>query len=151
MMAAMLSNQPDPNVTNVLEALRRLSLRHKFLIVEGIGGILVPITSDLLLAHFAKSTGLPVIIVTRPSLGTLNHTLLTVSACRKHGLRIAGLVVNMMPKEPTSVEDATPGVLGRITGVPILGVIPRLRNPDYISAGSAIRESINLDELVSMK
>jgi dethiobiotin synthetase len=151
MMGAMLSNQPLPDMPNVLQALRRLALKHKFLIVEGIGGILVPIASDLLLAQFAKAVGLPVIIVTRPSLGTLNHTLLTVDACRKHDLRIAGLVVNMMPKRPTLVEAATPDVLRRITGLPILGVIPELGSRNYLSAGRAVKESINIEALVAMK
>ena len=151
MMAATLSNRPFPDVARVLKIMRKLSLKHEFLIVEGIGGILVPIKPTFLLAHFAKSVDLPVIIITLPSLGTLNHTLLTVAACVKHKLRIAGLVVNAMPKSPTPVEYATPDVLRKITGLPVLGIIPKLKNPSYLSVGKAIKKSIRLDRLVAME
>jgi dethiobiotin synthetase len=151
MMAATLTKHPFPDVGNVLKTLKNLSLKHEFLIVEGIGGILVPITPTLVLAQFAKSVGLPIIIVTRPSLGTLNHTLLTVNACRKHNLGIGGLVVNMMPKRPTTVEEATPAVLGRITGLEVLGVIPKLKDPGYLSVGRAIKKWISLHRLVAME
>jgi dethiobiotin synthetase len=69
-------------------------------IVEGVGGLLCPITDDFWVIHFAKMTALPLVIVARPGLGTINHTLLTLHAARTAGLNVAGVVVNDYLLEP---------------------------------------------------
>jgi dethiobiotin synthetase len=69
-------------------------------IVEGVGGLLSPITDDFWVIHFARMTGLPLVIVARPGLGTINHTLLTLHAARSAGLNVAGVVVNDYLLEP---------------------------------------------------
>ncbi len=69
-------------------------------IVEGVGGLLCPITDDFWVIHFAKMTALPLVIVARPGLGTINHTLLTLHAARTAGLDIAGVVINDYLLEP---------------------------------------------------
>ena len=151
MMAASITGQPHPDMDKIQNILRVLAQKHEFMIVEGIGGLLVPITDKLVLADFAKAAGLPVIIVARPSLGTLNHTLLTVNACRTYNLRIAGLVINKFPKTASSVEKATPATLGKLTGIPILAVLPRLSNATYLSMGGILEKSGVLDRLVAME
>ncbi|MGI0026000.1 MAG: dethiobiotin synthase [Nitrososphaera sp.] len=151
MMASSLTGKPPPAIQDVLESLQRLAFKHDFLIVEGIGGIMVPLTMSNPLADFVKLAELPVIIIARPGLGTLNHTVLTVNACKNYGLRIAGIVVNSMPKKPTLVEKNNPDALSKLTNVPVIGIIPKLRVPAYSSAGRAIEKAIDLDLLISMK
>jgi dethiobiotin synthetase len=92
---------------------------------------------------------LPVIIVSSPRLGTLNHTLLTVMACRSLGLDIAGIVVNKMPVKPSTVEEKTPRMIEEITGVSVLAVIGYSRNLNYSRTGKAIEKLIDLDSLLS--
>jgi dethiobiotin synthetase len=71
-------------------------------IVEGIGGLLCPITDEFWVAHLARLMGLPVVIVARAGLGTVNHTLLTLHAARSAGLQVAGVVINRYRVEPPS-------------------------------------------------
>ena len=151
LMASQLSGQAPPVLEDALRSFEKLLALHAFVIVEGIGGIMVPLTERDYLVDFIKLTGLSVIIVSRPSLGTLNHTMLTVRACRSSGLAIAGVVINMMPKKPTRVEKNTPNMLAKLTGVPILGTIPRLSKPGYVSAGKVVEKRIDLDRLLSVK
>lgn len=77
-------------------------------VVEGIGGLLCPIADDFWVIHFAKLTGLPLVIVTRPGLGTINHTLLTIHAARSAGLKVAGVVINRYRLEPDFAADQEP-------------------------------------------
>jgi dethiobiotin synthetase len=75
-------------------ASKTLDARHDFLLVEGAGGWLVPIAPDYAMADLAAELALPVLVVARASLGTINHTLLTLEAVERRGLRLAGVVVN---------------------------------------------------------
>ena len=151
MMAASLTRRPPPNLEKVLNALHRLMRKHKFIVVEGIGGIMVPLTSSRCVADFAKAADLPVIVVARSTLGTLNHTIMTINACKSYGLRVAGLVVNMMSNSPGKVEKSIPRSLTELTGVPVLAIIPRLRTPTFIAAGKAIEKTMDLDSLLAME
>ncbi|MBI4598350.1 MAG: dethiobiotin synthase [Candidatus Omnitrophica bacterium] len=78
----------------VRNAFRHLSRRHAFVIVEGIGGVLVPLTARATVLDLMKQLQLPAIVVARPGLGTLNHTLLTLRALRHSGVPCQGLIIN---------------------------------------------------------
>ena len=71
------------------------------MIVEGIGGIMVPLTENESIADFVKLANLPLIIVSIPTLGTLNHTLLTIMACKKFRIKTAGIILNKTSKTLT--------------------------------------------------
>jgi dethiobiotin synthetase len=71
--------------------------RERFRIVEGAGGVLVPLNENELLTDLMKVLGLPVLVVARSGLGTINHTLLTLEALRKRALEIYGVVLNGEP------------------------------------------------------
>lgn len=109
----------------VRAAYRRLARRHDVMVVEGIGGILVPVRDRVPVARVVAQLRLPVIVVTRPTLGTVNHTLLTVLAARSFGLRVLGLVVNWHERfRRGTAERLTPATLRTETGVPVLGEVP---------------------------
>jgi dethiobiotin synthetase len=95
------------------------------LIVEGIGGLLVPVTSQReTVADLLSACQLPVIIVTRPHLGTLNHTALTVSVAQQRGIRILGLVLNAHEAVDDSLAVRTASEeLPLVTGVPLLATL----------------------------
>lgn len=78
----------------VLEAFERLSARHRAVVVEGAGGLLVPISQRDDMASLAERLELPLIVVARPSLGTINHTLLTLAVADQRGLEVAGVVIS---------------------------------------------------------
>ena len=123
-VAARLSNTKiDTDKINT--AYDTLCERHEYIIVEGIGGLLVPIDEYYFIVDLATEMELPLIVVCRPTLGTINHTLLTVSYAREHGLEVKGIVVNESAEncdavvKKTNIEE-----IKRLTGLPVLGIIP---------------------------
>jgi dethiobiotin synthetase len=115
------------------------------MIVEGVGGIMVPLTTDEYVADLARALNLPTIIVARSRLGTLNHTLLTIKICRDYGLSIQGIIINGMPQRPGIVEKNLALVIQELSDVPVLCVIPRIKNVTYESIGSSIKKGVNID------
>lgn len=106
----------------IVSAFRTLARKHACMVVEGAGGIMVPLTSSRNYLDLAGVLDLPVLVVARPGLGTINHTLLTVMAIRSRGLRIAGIVINHRSrKTPGLAERTGPPVIARLSGVPVIG------------------------------
>lgn len=96
----------------------------EIVVVEGVGGLLCPLTDEESIADFAQWVGFPLIIVARLGLGTINHTLLTIEAARQRNLDLAGIVLNdaanlaATPAGQTNAEELTAR-----TTVPILGIV----------------------------
>ena len=110
----------------IVAAFRTLRRKHDFLIVEGAGGIMVPLTYRSSFLDLAASLGLPVIVVALPGLGTINHTLLTVAALRSREIEIAGIVINYGTSQKAGLAERTsPTVIERISGIPVLDIIRR--------------------------
>lgn len=112
------------DLKKINSAFHNHSSNHDVVIVEGAGGLLVPITNNYLMSDLARDLGLHLIIVTRPDLGTLNHTLLTTESARERGLKILGIVINKFPLNPGIAERTNPELILEMTGLPIVGVIP---------------------------
>lgn len=125
--------------------------RHEFFVVEGAGGLLVPYTSDALVADAADALGMPVLIVAGPRLGTVNHTALTVEVARARGLDVAGVVVNGYGKsQPVSLaERENPRMIEEIARVRILGVVPWLGDhPRADRVVDAVEETLDLESII---
>lgn len=113
------------DLASILEAYRTLAARHDCMIVEGAGGLLVPLSNEASIADLVHGIGLPLLIVSRAALGTINHTLLTIEAARSRDLDIAGVIYNhVTPSTGDPSEAASPDIVTRISGVPSLGTIP---------------------------
>jgi dethiobiotin synthetase len=106
-------------------AMTEMAVASDVMIVEGVGGIMVPVTEGRTVLNWAGELGLPVVVVARPGLGTINHTLLTVGALRQAGVKVAGVVVNRYPAgtAPT-VEETNPRVIEKWGKVPVLCLVP---------------------------
>jgi len=112
------------DIKKIKDSYSRLSSDNDFVIVEGAGGLLVPILEDYFMSDLALDLDLPVLIVTRPNLGTLNHTFLTLESAKKRGLDVAGIVISNFPWDPGLPEQHNPELIFSMAGVDILGVIP---------------------------
>lgn len=134
LMASMITKN-HISLKSVLSAFQRIRRRHEFVVVEGIGGIMVPLTNSYLLGDFVKLLGLQLIVVSRPNLGSVNHTLLTVNACKKYGLDIVGIIINRMPSKPDIVESMTPQFIRKLTGIPVIAIIPEQARPNSQATG----------------
>jgi dethiobiotin synthetase len=109
-------------IKRIVSAFHMLARKHACMVVEGAGGIMVPLTSSQQYLDLAMVLNLPVLVVARPGLGTINHTLLTVMALRSRGLRIAGIVINHRSTKRPGLADITgPPFIERLSGVPIIG------------------------------
>ncbi len=131
LVASELKPGAPVNIKKAVQSLKNLGKEHDFLIAEGIGGIMVPLTENESVADFAKQVDLPVIIVATTKLGTLNHTLLTVMACEKFGLKIEGIILNKISKKPNIVEKKTVEIIERLTHVKVLAVLPFSQEVSY--------------------
>jgi len=98
-----------------------LKKKYRFVIVEGAGGILVPVSKNISMLNLIKKFSLPVVVVGKPSLGTINHTLLTVDKLRCEKVKIAGIVISGR-KNSTLAEKTNPGILRELTNLPVLEV-----------------------------
>jgi dethiobiotin synthetase len=102
-----------------------LGSRYSLLVTEGAGGLYVPLRdNDFLVLDMARWLRLPVIVVARAGLGTINHTVLTVKAAQQAGVPVAGVVINRYPERPSLAEETNPEVIAGLTDVPILGKVP---------------------------
>lgn len=97
------------------------------LVVEGAGGLLVELGSDgTTCADLAGALGLPLVVATRPGLGTLNHTTLTLREADRRGLEVAGVVVCGFPEDPDQATRTNIAELQRLSGGRLAGVLPLL-------------------------
>jgi dethiobiotin synthetase len=102
-----------------------------FVIVEGIGGIRVPISGDVDVLDLARVFALGVVIVARPYLGTINHTLLTIDAIRGAGLDVAGVVISgYEAASATFAEETGADVIAEYGDVEILAIVPHDEDSD---------------------
>jgi dethiobiotin synthetase len=129
------------NFQYIGEAFSRLVSRHDFVIVEGAGGLMVPLAGGLLIADLVIQLSLPLLVIARPNLGTVNQTLLTCFAARQLGIAVSGVVINNYPEQPGIAEQSAPHLIASLAGAPLLGIFPHLDGDDIreVVAGLAAR------------
>jgi dethiobiotin synthetase len=120
-----------------------LAARHACVIAEGAGGLLVPVGPGFDMADLARELGLPVLVVARARLGTINHTLLTLEAARGRGLAVAGVIVSHGQAEISAADLRNLGHLREVLGELWLGEVPHLEPGQQAPAGA-----IRLDAVV---
>jgi dethiobiotin synthetase len=127
----------------ILESFRRLQRKSPWVVVEGVGGWMVPLGANLGMADVARALGLPVILVVGLRLGCLNHAALTVEAIRRAEIPLAGWVANRIDPAMTHVPENI-ATLEKIIAAPLLAQIPcqSPANPDVAAAAFAVDEMI---------
>ncbi|MGL4518224.1 MAG: dethiobiotin synthase [Phocaeicola sp.] len=91
----------------IKSATDRLAMSYEVVLLEGAGGVMVPITKDYLTIDYMQEHKYPVIVVTSGKLGSINHTLLTLEAIRQRGLEVAMLIYNLYPAGDPIIEKST--------------------------------------------
>jgi dethiobiotin synthetase len=94
------------------------------LIVEGVGGLLVPLGEDYSVRDLAVALALPLLIAARPGLGTINHTLLTLRAARAASLDVRAVVLTPWPRRPSAMEGSNRETIARMGEVEVAGLAP---------------------------
>ena len=125
-VAAKLS-RTTIDVARITAAFRGLCERSDVVLVEGSGGLLVPVNEKAMNLDLALTLELPLLIVARLSLGTINHTLLTERVARAGGAEVAGIVLNQTDRQHGGIAEKTnPDVIRRFVQSPVLGPLPYL-------------------------
>jgi dethiobiotin synthetase len=125
-VATLITGKTPIAFSTALRCLENIAAKHDLLIIEGIGGLMVPLTEKETFADFAKIVNVPVIVVATSKLGTLNHMLLTVHASRSYGLKIAGIVLNFFPLRASIIDRQLVEAVKKLTNVELLCVISKL-------------------------
>jgi dethiobiotin synthetase len=130
-LAAARAEARSIDLRRLRMAYRALVRRHQIVLVEGIGGLLVPLTATATVADLIGAWQLPIILVARAGLGTLNHTLLSIESAKRRGLTIGGIILNhTRPTHPIgrtrrARRDSSVGgnvvLLRELTGLPVVG------------------------------
>ena len=118
--AAALVEQVDIDIPRVLGTMADLQRRFDCVVVEGVGGWLVPIRADYFVSDLAAEMKLPVLVVAQNRLGCLNHSMLTTNSVRDRGLKCAGLVINSPAGQEDIAVSTNVDILRRIVGVPVV-------------------------------
>lgn len=120
--AARVAGEPQSTLDGFLADVRGIDA--DLVLVEGAGGALVRLGTDLTVLDVAAALDAPVVVVTRAGLGTLSDTELTVREIRRRGLVCAGVLVGSLPAKPDLAARCNLEDLPRLTGVPLLGAVP---------------------------
>jgi dethiobiotin synthetase len=136
------------DLDRITDRFRHLARRHQLTLVEGAGGLLVPLTETADYTHLIQKLQIPVLLVTRASLGTINHTLLTWHWAKHLNLSMLGVVVNSPAGPPTPSEEVNLQALVKRLPAPLLGHVTHLADPMFDL--SVMEKSIRLDRLLEL-
>ena len=133
-LAAELDNRPIC-LEKILHSVQVLGERYEIVLVEGAGGLAVPLTEDLLTVDFAARQNWPLILVTSGRLGSLNHTILSLEAALGRRMQIAGVIYNETPKADPVIEADSERMIRKYlsrSGQPARLVrLPEVKAPDW--------------------
>jgi dethiobiotin synthetase len=134
--AAAIQDGKEIDLEMVKKGYERIAGSHDVTIVEGAGGILVPIKDNFFFQDLIREWALPVVVVARLGLGTINHTLLTCRSLQSAGIKIIGVVMNDTDNSYDEADKTNPDMLKKYLTVPVLGAIPYLKeqegqDPDF--------------------
>jgi dethiobiotin synthetase len=121
--AGLAGVEIDPD--RVMRAAREAADGVDAIVCEGAGGLLVPLAPSWTMRSCAVELGYPLVVVAPPGLGTINHTLLTIESARSVGLKIAAVVLNPWPEDPTPIEADNRETIAALSGAPVL-TLPQL-------------------------
>ncbi len=153
-VAATLEKK-EIKLEQIRDAYQEIQKHYDFIIVEGIGGLMVPITQNYFVANMIRDFQLPVVIVSKPTLGTINHTLLTVDAAVVRGFDVRGIIFNRIPTVNFSLAEITnPKAIHELTNLPILGSLPEMPDVDVDTCKfgrlrEVFKERIMVDKILS--
>ncbi|HSH26114.1 MAG TPA: dethiobiotin synthase [Massilibacterium sp.] len=128
----------------------KIKKKHDLFLVEGAGGLYVPYTDDCFVSDFAQETKLPLLIVGRANLGTVNHLLLTIHYAKTLGLPIKGIILNGGHGEKADIAEKTnQWMLDAFTDIPVLGVIPSFTNESLEERLVIIEKHVDIQALLN--
>ncbi len=149
---AFARDKKSINIKKIIDAYQTLAKKYDIVLVEGAGGLLVPIKKDYLICDLIRDLDLETIIVSRPGLGTINHTLLTIEQARGSGINVKGVVFSDSKKIKKGVAEKTnPDAIKSFGKVDILGTVPYLNKITAKEVVFNCKNNICLNSLIRKK
>lgn len=157
-LVASRIEEVEVDLDRIFRSFEALKKKYDYLIVEGVGGLLVPITKEhkkkgervYYIRDLIKDMELEVIIVTRPTLGTINHTLLTVEGLKNKKIPIKGFIINYSSLDKNDIAEKTnPGILEELLDIPLIGILPYLSELNKDRIGETAIKSFNIELLIN--
>lgn len=151
-VAAMLEHV-NIDITIIDKIFQRIKKSHDLVVVEGAGGVLVPIKENFFFADLIQKWNAPTLIVSRLGLGTINHTLLTTHLLKERGVKVLGVILNNTDGLGDLPAQTNPDILKKYLDIPILGVFPHVKdllkgNVDRERMADMLAKNINTDKLL---
>ena len=134
----------------IQDAYQQRAAQYDLMLVEGFGGLLAPLYKHTTSVDVIRLLNIPLIVVARNALGTINHTLLTVEHARNNGLTVMGIILNACSPDPDLSVETNQQVIRRLSGVPFLGEVPFCSYPertDRSALALLIEEHVDSDFL----
>lgn len=148
--AASLIEKKEIDIEFLDRLFESLVLSHDITVVEGAGGVLVPIKKDFFFADLIKRWNLPTLLVASLGLGTINHTLLTIRYLFLLNVEVLGVVLNEKDRKEDPSKRSNPSILKELLPVPILGVFPFFEGERKINVLSEMAEKyLDLSPILS--
>jgi dethiobiotin synthetase len=129
--AAARAEGREVSLLRIEEAYEKLRSRHFAMLVEGAGGLLVGLDRKTTMADLAKRLGLPMLLVARATLGTINHTLLSIEACERRGIELLGVIVSHSTGALSEADAANLQVLRETLGGKLIGEVLPCATKDW--------------------
>ena len=142
-LAAELENK-KVNADVIKNHCNKLSKGFDYVLMEGAGGLLVPLTRDYTVLDLIKNLSVPALVVSRAGLGTINHTSLTINALKSGNIKTIGIIMNYF--KGGKIEDDNKKIIEHLNGVPIIGTVPFSKNLKKISEN--FEEYIDINKIL---
>lgn len=143
------------DITKIQKDYKKIAKSVDTVLVEGVGGLLTPITPTMFNFDIAKYLGLPILIVTYPDASSLNNTLLTINYAKSQGVEICGVIVNMYPENTLDINVRTaPRLIEEYSDAKVLGIIKDFGKYTKLNAGvliDTILNNVDIEEIFKIK
>jgi len=134
------------DVKIVLDSFKQLTSLHDIVLVEGIGGAMTPILKNYFVTDLIKEMNLETILITSSRIGTVNHTIMTCKICQNYGVKICGIIINVLDSKGYPL-DILKRDLEELTNIPVIGSIPFMEDFDLEKLSQIITNNISLESL----
>lgn len=143
------------DITKIQKDYKKIAKSADTVLVEGVGGLLTPISPTMFNIDIAKCLNLPILIITYPDSSSLNNTLLTVNYAKSQGIEICGVIVNMYPENTLDINIRTaPRLIEEYSDAKVLGIIKDFGKYTKLNAGiliDTILNNVDIEEIFKIK
>jgi len=144
------------DIEKIIADVKKNAKKYDMVLIEGVGGITAPLWQDYLLADMMKAFALPAIIVSKPRLGAINHTVLTYEYAKQRAIELNGVILNRWEADSAGIlEESNIEYIENMTGLPIVGKFPLTKNIDVnknctYNLAETAEKHINMDQILEI-